>query len=140
MDKPPTVLEQQVTMTFEQAVTMLSYDCTWGCKKNSQGNISYWKGYKLHLDVTDAGIPVSMLVTGANVHDSHAAIPLEMMTETRVTHLYSLMDSAPMAPSLSARSSRHGKEFLLSTTILAVRIHDHPSALRLCNTTRQEAR
>jgi len=94
LDKAPTVLEQQVTMTFEQAVTMLSRDCAWGCKKNSQGNISYWKGYKLHLDVTDAGIPVSMLVTGANVHDSQAAIPLEMMTETRVTHLYSLMDSA----------------------------------------------
>ena len=94
LDKPPTVLEQQVTMTFEQAVKMLSRDCAWGCKKNSQGNVSYWKGYKLHLDVTDAGIPVSMLVTGANVHDSQAAIPLEMMTETRVTHLYSLMDSA----------------------------------------------
>jgi len=94
LDKTPTVLEQQVTMTFEQAVKMLSRDCAWGCKKNSQGNVSYWKGYKLHLDVTDAGIPVSMLVTGANVHDSQVAIPLEMMTETRVTHLYSLMDSA----------------------------------------------
>jgi len=94
LDKTPTVLEQQVTMTFEQAVKMLSCECAWGCKKNSQGNVSYWKGYKLHLDVTDAGIPVSMLVSGANVHDSQAAIPLEMMTETRVTHLYSLMDSA----------------------------------------------
>jgi len=94
LDKTPTVLEQQATMTFEQAVKMLSSDCAWGCKKNSQGNVSYWKGYKLHLDVTDAGIPVSMLVSGANVHDSQAAIPLEMMTETRVTHLYSLMDSA----------------------------------------------
>lgn len=94
LDRTATVLEQQGTMTFGHAVKMLSYDCAWGCKKNSQGNVSFWKGYKLHLDVTDAGIPVSMLVTGANVHDSQAAIPLEMMTETRVTHLYSLMDSA----------------------------------------------
>jgi hypothetical protein len=62
LDKTPTVLEQQATITFEQAVKMLSRDCAWGCKKNSQGNVSYWKGYKLHLDVTDAGIPVSMLV------------------------------------------------------------------------------
>jgi hypothetical protein len=94
LGKTPTVLEQQVTMTFEHAVKMLSHDCAWSCKKNSQGNVSYWKGYKLHLDVTDAGIPVSMLVTGVNVHDSQVAIPLEMMTGTRVTHLYSLMDSA----------------------------------------------
>jgi hypothetical protein len=33
-------------------------------------------------------------VTGANVHDSQAAIPLEKLTEKKVQHLYSLMDSA----------------------------------------------
>ncbi|MBJ2355430.1 transposase [Sphaerochaeta sp. S2] len=49
---------------------------------------------KLHLDVTDSGIPVSTIVTGANVHDSQAAIPLERMTGQRIKHLYSLMDSA----------------------------------------------
>ena len=48
----------------------------------------------MHLDVTDCGIPISVVVTGANVHDSQVAIPLERMTETRVTHLYSLMDAA----------------------------------------------
>ncbi len=52
-----------------------------------------WKGYKLHLDVTDNGIPVGAIVTGANVHDSQVAI-LERITEQRVNHLYSLMDSA----------------------------------------------
>ncbi len=52
------------------------------------------EGHKLHLDVTDNGIPVSAIVTGANVHDSQVAIPLERMTEQRVNHLYSLMDSA----------------------------------------------
>ena len=91
---PPTVLSQQASMPLETAMNLLPKECTWGCKINSQGNMSYWKGYKLHLDVTDAGIPISMLVTGANVHDSQAAIPLEMMTERRVTHLYTLMDSA----------------------------------------------
>ena len=34
------------------------------------------------------------MVTGASVHDSQVAIPLERMTEARVTHLYSLMDAA----------------------------------------------
>jgi len=88
------VITQQTTMSLEEALKTLDRRCSWGCKKNSQGNISYWKGYKVHLDVTDAGIPISVVVTGANVHDSQVAIPLECMTETRVTHLYSLMDAA----------------------------------------------
>ncbi len=71
--------------------------------------MSYWKGYKLHLDVTDTGIPVSMLVTGANVHDSQAAIPLEMMTERRVTHLYTLMDSAYDAEAIRTFISSRGR-------------------------------
>jgi transposase len=53
-----------------------------------------WKGHKLHLDVTDFGIPVSAILTSAQVHDSQAAIPLEEMTSRRVKSLYSLMDSA----------------------------------------------
>ncbi len=50
--------------------------------------------YLVHLDVTDSGILMSAIVTGANVHDSQAAIPLELMSSERVTHLHSLMDSA----------------------------------------------
>jgi len=88
------VIAQQTTMSIEEALKTLDTRCSWGCKKNSQGNVSYWKGYKVHLDVTDCGIPVSVVVTGANVHDSQVAIPLERMTETRVIHLYALMDAA----------------------------------------------
>ncbi len=40
------------------------------------------------------GIPVTAFVTGANVHDSQVAIPMEKRTERTVTHLYSLMDAA----------------------------------------------
>ncbi|MEA5107073.1 MAG: transposase, partial [Sphaerochaeta associata] len=92
--KKQNVLQKQLGQTAEQAVEELNSQCSWGCKRNSQGNRNYWKGYKLHLDVTDSGIPVSTIVTGANVHDSQAAIPLERLTEERITHLYSLMDSA----------------------------------------------
>jgi hypothetical protein len=53
--------------------------------------VHFWKGCKLHLDVTDIGIPVAAAVTGANVHDSQVAIPLKKLTERNVTHLYSLM-------------------------------------------------
>jgi hypothetical protein len=53
-----------------------------------------WKGFKLHLDVGDGGIPLSAILTSASVHDSQVAIPLEEMTSKRVKSLYSLMDSA----------------------------------------------
>jgi len=93
-DKKQSVLDKQLAQSAEQAIGELNTLCSWGCKRNSQGNNNYWKGYKLHLDVTDSGIPISVIVTGANVHDSQAAIPLERMSSERVTHLYSLMDSA----------------------------------------------
>jgi hypothetical protein len=38
-------------------------------------------------------IPTAV-VTGANVQDSHLAIPMEQLTETKVPFCYSLMDSA----------------------------------------------
>jgi hypothetical protein len=75
------------------ALSALNTLCCWGCKRNSQGNVSFWKGYKLHLDVTDMGIPVTAVVTGANVHDSQLAIPTEKLTERKVKHLYTLMDA-----------------------------------------------
>jgi IS5 family transposase len=65
-----------------------------GCKKNSGGNVSFWKGYKLHLDASDTGFPLTAVVTGANVHDSQLAIPMEQLTEKKVSSCYSLMDSA----------------------------------------------
>ncbi len=92
--KQPGRLERQLRMKPGKALKELDTNCAWGCKKNSQGNVSYWKGYKLHLDVTDLGIPVTAIVTGANVHDSQVAIPMEKLTERKVTFLYSVMDSA----------------------------------------------
>ena len=38
------------------------------------------KGYKLHADVADGGIPVSCLLTSASLHDSQAALPLAAMS------------------------------------------------------------
>jgi hypothetical protein len=87
-------LAKQARQKASVSLSQLDMECTWGCKKNSQGNVSFWKGYKLHLDVTDMGIPVTAVVTGANVHDSQLAIPMEKLTERKIHHLYSLMDSA----------------------------------------------
>jgi transposase len=87
-------LATQARQKASVSVAQLDRNCAWGCKKNSQGNVTFWKGYKLHLDVTEMGIPVTAVVTGANVHDSQVAIPMEKLTERKIDHLYSLMDSA----------------------------------------------
>jgi transposase len=93
--KEPTQIEVQLKRSARASLSKLSKSCAWGCKKNSQGNVSTWKGYKLHLDVSDIGFPITAIVTGANVHDSQAAIPMEKLTGRKVQHLYSLMDAAP---------------------------------------------
>jgi hypothetical protein len=93
-EKEPPVLMQQYELDAHTALNKLNKDCSWGCKKNSQGNVTYWKGYKLHLDVSDIGFPLTAWVTGANVHDSQVAIPFEKLTSTKATYFYSVMDSA----------------------------------------------
>jgi len=85
---------EQLKQSPGKSLSDLDKECGWGCKANSQGKVQYTKGYKLHLDVTDQGIPVSAAVTGANVHDSQVAIILEKLTERRVTHLYTMADAA----------------------------------------------
>jgi hypothetical protein len=92
--KEPTTIELQAGRSARNSLSKLPKECAWGCKKNSQGKVSYWKGYKLHLDVTDIGLPITAIVTSANVHDSQAAIPMEKLTGKKVQHLYSLMDAA----------------------------------------------
>lgn len=92
--KEPTRLERQVNMNVSEMLADLPKGCDVGGKKNSKGNPEWWIGYKLHLDVDDSGIPLTSLVTSASMHDSQAAIPLEHITNSRVTSLYSVMDAA----------------------------------------------
>jgi transposase len=92
--KPETVIEKQVHESVEDALKNIDTACAHGCKKNSHGVTRFWTGYKLHLDVSDTGFPLSAFVSGANVHDSQLAIPLEKMTESKVFFCYSLMDAA----------------------------------------------
>jgi hypothetical protein len=82
----------------------LPCQCDIGNKTNSKGHNTYWRGYKLHLDVADGQLPVSALLTSASVHDSQVAIPLMTMTAQRVVHLYELMDSAYDAAEIHAHS------------------------------------
>lgn len=92
--KEPTRLERQTKMNLDEMLEDLPVQCNFGTKKDANGKKLTWKGYKLHVDWADGGIPVSCILTSASLHDSQAAIPLAEITAGRVTSLYDLMDSA----------------------------------------------
>ncbi|WP_035259003.1 transposase [Desulfatirhabdium butyrativorans] len=90
----PKRLELQPDRSLEANIADLPQACNVGTKKNSKGYKESWIGYKLHADVVDGEIPVSLILTSASLHDSQVAIPLAQMTASRVTNLYDLMDAA----------------------------------------------
>jgi len=92
--KEQTRLERQRDQSAEEALKELPVFCDCGAKKNSKGFKESWIGYKLHADVNDCGLPVSVVLTAASLHDSQVAIPLMKMSSAKVDYLYDLMDSA----------------------------------------------
>ena len=92
--KEQTRLERQRDESVEESLKELPVFCDRGCKKNSKGFQDAWIGYKLHADVNDCGLPVSVVLTAASLHDSQVAIPLMKMSSAKVDYLYDLMDSA----------------------------------------------
>jgi len=74
--KSDTRLARQREMTLPEMLADLPQQCDLGGKKDSHGHDHYWRGYKLHWDVADGQIPISVVLTSASVHDSQVAIPL----------------------------------------------------------------
>jgi hypothetical protein len=103
-----TRIERQKTMTVEQMLSEIPRECSIGVKLNSRRQPKYWIGYKLHLDVADGQIPVTALLSSANVHDSQLSVPLSTISSDRVTYLYEVMDSAYDAVSLREYSQQLG--------------------------------
>jgi len=90
----PNRIDKQLSMSLPEMLGDLPKACDIGCKKNSQGYVEKWKGYKLHLASADGGIPLSAILTSASVHDSQVAIPLMSLTAERAINCYDLMDAA----------------------------------------------
>lgn len=90
----PSPLERQRSQTLAQMLAEIDTACATGTKKNAQGYKISWKGYKLHLDTACCGVPISAVLTGANVHDSRLALPLTRISAQRVDACYELMDAA----------------------------------------------
>jgi transposase len=107
--KQPTRLEQQALgMSIHAMLSDLPTHCNIGTKMNSKGYKSSWQGYKLHIDSSDTGIPISCILTSASVHDSQVALPLATITSQRVTNLYDLMDAAYDSPIIKEHSESLG--------------------------------
>jgi len=104
----PKRLDRQVVLSAEEAIRELPTCCDRGTKRNAQGYQISWNGYKLHLDVNDAGLPISALVTSASLHDSQVAIPLIKLSSSKVTYLYDLMDSAYDAKKIDETCRQYG--------------------------------
>ena len=104
--KSPSRLKRQSTQSLPAMLADLPRACSIGTKQNAKGHHEIWRGYKLHVDVADGGIPISCVLTSANLHDSQVAIPLATITASRVTSLYDLMDSAYDAALIREHSRR----------------------------------
>ena len=84
----------QIAQSPVEALHGIPTHCDVGTKKNAQGYKETWRGYKLHVDTTESGFPVTTVLTSASLHDSQVAIPMMKLTSGKVTYLYDLMDSA----------------------------------------------
>jgi hypothetical protein len=95
--RPPaqeSPLRRQRQQTLPQMLEEIPTVCDRGTKCNAQGYKVSWNGYKLHIDTADCGVPVAALLSSASMHDSRAAIPLSLISASRVTNLYDVMDAA----------------------------------------------
>jgi hypothetical protein len=104
----PKRLDVQRKQTAEDALAQLPKVCDRGVKRNAKGYTEAWNGYKLHLDVNDCGLPLSVVLTSASVHDSQVAIPLMKLTAAKVTSCYDLMDAAYDAAQIWEQSRELG--------------------------------
>jgi hypothetical protein len=101
-------LDIQLQQTAEEAIADLPTACDRGVKKNAKGYKESWIGYKFHVDVNDAGFPLSAVITSASVHDSQVAIPLMKLTSNKVQYCYDLMDAAYDAEQIRKQSRELG--------------------------------
>jgi len=106
--KEPTRLDKQLDQEASVAIAELRNVCNRGVKKNSKGYLQSWNGFKLHADVNDTMLPLSVVLTSASVHDSQVAIPLMKMTSAKVDYCYDLMDAAYDAKQIREQSQALG--------------------------------
>lgn len=101
-------LSRYVRMRPGRMLKALPQGCDWGSKKNSQGKVETWKGFKIHVLSADGEIPLACVLTSASVHDSQAAPYLLKRARERTTFLYALADAAYDAKAIKDLVCRQG--------------------------------
>jgi hypothetical protein len=124
----PTRLQRHLCGTLAANLQdMPEVNCNHGCKKNSQGNTDYWRGYKLHLVTGDGDIPLCAYLSSASMHDSQAAIILEQSVAQRTNAVfYQLKDSAYDAQAIREHSVKVG-----SVPIIEKRDYRSPESIKM---------
>ena len=107
-EKIQTRIEKQVNQNYDEAMAGIPTCCDVGSKINAKGYKETWIGYKLHADTTDCGLPITVLLTSASLHDSQVAIPMMLKTTEKTTYLYDVMDSAYDADGIYTVSRKLG--------------------------------
>ena len=142
-------LDRQCRQSAAEGLEGLSTVCNVGMKKSSKGYMEVWIGYKLHADVNDCGLPLSVVLTSASVHDSQVAIPMMKMTSAKVDYLYDLMDAAYDMKQIYAVSkslghvpiidrNSHGKEIIPMAPHEAVRYNERSAVERFNSRMKEE--
>ena len=101
-------VQKQRRQILPEMLADIPKGCDRGTKQNAKGYKTSWNGYKLHIDTADCGVPVSVLLSSASMHDSLAAIPLLLISASRVTNCYDLMDAAYCCADLREHSRELG--------------------------------
>jgi len=101
-------------LTLDAMLAELPRECGLGVKTSSKGHKQYWRGYKLHWDVSSQGrIPISCVLPGASVHDSQVASPLMEISKDRVQWECAVMDSAYDAAAIRKKARKLKHEVLI---------------------------
>lgn len=115
---PPVELKRlqlQQSQSIEAMIADLPTACDVGCKMNSKGNKQYTIGYKVHADWATGGLPISVLITSASVHDSQVALPLMRITSGRIAHQYELMDAGYDSKIIRSECAKLGYQPIIDT-------------------------
>jgi hypothetical protein len=99
---------KQMRQSIEEMISELPHACDIGMKKNAQGIATVWKGYKLHVGIDDACLPISAILTSASINDCEVGIPLMAKSHKLVNNFYDLMDSAYDVPEIKEYSKALG--------------------------------
>lgn len=101
-------IEWQAGQDVDTALAELPQACDWGSKRDAHGKPKYWKGVKLHAEVTREGIPVAVACSSASLHDSQAFIPLMKKATKRIGPHVALADAAYDAEQIRTASAEEG--------------------------------